>query len=108
MSLPFELLSLGHGFASGAVISFKASRRRNVRSQRSFGEVALRYTVRPRNDRGHGSFSVSASEPREALDAAKSMVDRGIKDVEILGADGIPLDLAELEREAAASDASHP
>jgi hypothetical protein len=36
------------------------------------------------------------------------MVDRGIKDVEILDADGIPLDLAELEREAAASDASHP
>jgi hypothetical protein len=57
------------------------------------------YTVRPRHDSGnYGSFSVAASQPREALDAAKAMVERGVPDVEILDEDGIAYDLAELER----------
>jgi hypothetical protein len=36
------------------------------------------------------------------------MVDRGIKDVEILDEDGVPLDLDELERAAAASEGTDP
>ena len=55
------------------------------------------YTVRPRHDSGHGAFSVAASQPREALDAAKAMVERGVRDVEILDDDGIPCDLTDLE-----------
>ena len=59
------------------------------------------YTVRPRHDSGnYGSFSVAAFEPREALDAAKAMVERGVPDVEILDENGVPYDLAELERVA--------
>ena len=58
------------------------------------------YTVGPRHDSGHGAFSVAASQPREALDAAKAMVERGVRDVEIFDEDGIPCDLTELEHTA--------
>jgi hypothetical protein len=66
----------------------------------------VRYTVRPRHDRGNGSFSVAASSAREALTAAKGMVDRGLRDVEILDTNGVAYDLAELER--LTSDDEHP
>jgi hypothetical protein len=56
------------------------------------------YTVRPRNNSGFGAFSVAASEAREALDVAKDMTERGVADVEILGFDGKPCELADLER----------
>jgi hypothetical protein len=60
----------------------------------------VRYTVRPRHNSGHGAFSVAASQPREALDAAKAMTERGIRDVEVLDEDGMPYDLSALERAA--------
>jgi hypothetical protein len=58
----------------------------------------VKYIVRPRNDRGFGSFSVAASEAREALDVVRGMTERGLEDIEILDSDGTPYDLAELER----------
>ena len=57
------------------------------------------YTVRPRHAGGlGGSFFVAAKEAREALTVMKGMIERGLKDVEILDPDGRPYDLAELER----------
>jgi hypothetical protein len=58
----------------------------------------VRYTVRPRHDHGNGSFSVIAQDAREALEVAKGMVERGVKDVEILDESGVAHDTAELER----------
>jgi hypothetical protein len=59
------------------------------------------YTVQPRHDSGnYGSFSLAASQPRKAHDATKAMEERGVPDVEILDENGVPYDLAELERAA--------
>jgi hypothetical protein len=58
----------------------------------------MKFTVRPRHDSGHGNFSVAAAEPREALSIAKDMLERGVKDVEILDENGTAYDLTELER----------
>jgi hypothetical protein len=58
----------------------------------------VKYTVRPRNDDGFGSVSVSASEAREALNIMKGMIERGVENVEILDVDGKPYDPTELER----------
>jgi hypothetical protein len=63
-------------------------------------EGDVKYTVRPRHDNGNGAFSIAASEAREALEAAKGLVERGVRDVEILSENGVPYDLTELEREA--------
>ena len=59
----------------------------------------MKYTVRPRHDHGNGAFSVIAQDAREALDVAKGLVERGVKDVEILDESGVAFDLVELERE---------
>ena len=66
----------------------------------------MKYIVRPRNDGGFGSFSVAASEAREALNVAKEMTERGVEDVEILDSAGKPYDLGELER--VASEGQNP
>jgi len=66
----------------------------------------VRYTVRPRHDHGNGSFSVIAQDAREALDVAKGMAERGVKDVEILDESGVAYDLAELERASAPAENS--
>jgi hypothetical protein len=66
----------------------------------------VRYTVRPRHDHGNGSFSVIAQDAREALDVAKGMVERGIKDVEILDESGLAYDLAALEHATAHAENS--
>lgn len=66
----------------------------------------MKYTVRPKNNGGYGSFSVAASEAREALNAAKDMTERGVEDVEILDSAGSPYDLSELERVASESEGS--
>jgi hypothetical protein len=58
----------------------------------------MKYTIRPRNDQGYGSFSVVAGDAREALDLAKGIIERGVPNVEILDENGVVLDLAELER----------
>ena len=55
---------------------------------------------RPATARQRQIMVLSWLQPREALDAAKAMVERGVRDVEILDKDGIAHDLAELERAA--------
>ena len=54
----------------------------------------MKFTVRS----GHGNFSVAAAEPSEALNIAKGMAERGVRDVEILDETGRAYDLAEFEQ----------
>lgn len=42
--------------------------------------------------------AVEAGSAREALDMANDMIDRGLEEVEIIGADNIACDFAELQR----------
>jgi hypothetical protein len=58
----------------------------------------IRYIVRPRHEPGRGNFSVLADSPREALDLAKGMAERGVEEVEILDENGAVIDPADLER----------
>lgn len=69
-------------------------------------EGLVRYIVRPRHDHGNGSFSVIAQDARKALEVAEGMVERGVKDVEILDESGVAYDLAELERVTALTENS--
>lgn len=56
------------------------------------------YTIRPKTSSGFGSFSVHAGDAREALNAAKAMIERGVADVEILDNSGAACDPLEVER----------
>lgn len=62
----------------------------------------MKYTVRPKNEQAFGSFSVMVADPREALDVARELIERGVKDVEILDEEGTPYDLNTLELQTSA------
>jgi hypothetical protein len=62
------------------------------------------FIVRSRSDGGNGTLSVIASAPREALNLAADMTERGVQNVKILDENGATLDLLELERDVALHD----
>ena len=56
------------------------------------------YTIKPKTSGGFGSFAVQAGDTREALDVARGMIDRGVREVEILDDNGSLCDPSDLER----------
>jgi hypothetical protein len=60
----------------------------------------MQYTVRPRHDHGIGSFNVIAADADEALDIAKGMTERGVREIEILDESGTAFNLSEWEQRA--------
>jgi hypothetical protein len=58
------------------------------------------YTVKQKSHSGFGTLSILAPDSREALEAAKEMIDRGIEGVEILDDEGQTCDLPELKQVA--------
>ena len=58
----------------------------------------MKFTIRPKQNRSGGGMSMTAVDAREALDAAKSMRDNGLVEVEIFDAKGKAYDRDELER----------
>jgi hypothetical protein len=62
------------------------------------------YTVKQKSNGGFGTLSILAPDSREALKAAKGMIDRGVEVVEILDDDGQACDLPEMERATTEAD----
>ena len=53
------------------------------------------YTIKPETD-GFGSVSVLAGDAHEALDIVRGLVERGVKDIEILDDSGAQYDIPQL------------
>jgi hypothetical protein len=65
--------------------------------QRGRGSSVMPYTVKQKSNDGFGTLSILAPDSREALEAAKAMIDRGAEGVEILDNEGRSCDLPEQE-----------